>query len=207
MTDQLSEQSAGAANYRRGIVSAAKALWLGAMDYYQAFDALDTAIRQGIPRAWYEGAKICGIAPNELSPEERTAMQSALFNQTSYINGFLMFVEDNSKASGGKWSTVAARTNTWVNRYNDIVNQAKVSACADQKLEWVFNALGVTKNPCNTCQNKLNGKVKRASYWERVGVRPQNAPNPMLDCSGWNCLCDLVPTDKPLSRGPLPRLP
>ena len=111
-TDQLSEQSAGAANYRRGIVSAAKALWLGAMDYYQAFDALDTAIRQGIPRAWYEGAKICGIAPNELSPEERTAMQSALFNQTSYINGFLMFVEDNSKASGGKWSTVAARTNT-----------------------------------------------------------------------------------------------
>ena len=200
---QLAELSAGAANYRGGIRSAARGLWTGAMDYYQAFEAIDAAIRQGIPKAWYEGAKICGIDPNELSPEERMAMQTALFNELNYVNGFLMFIEDGSKANGGKWGAVAARAELWVNRYNSTVNQAKVMACADQKLQWI---LGPTKEHCGSCL-KLHGKVKRASYWDRVGVRPQNAPNDKLECGGWKCLCDLVLTDEPLSRGPLPKLP
>lgn len=185
MTDQLSEQSAGAANYRRGIRSAAYGLWLGVMDYDQFYDTMDSVIRRGIPQAYYEGAAICGIQPNELTPEERQAIKEATWRETTSINGFAVFIEQRTKAKEGKWGTIQARVNTWINRYNDVRNAAKVSACADQKLQFVFNALGVTKNPCNTCQNKLNGKVKRASYWKRVGVRPQNPPNPFLACGGW----------------------
>jgi len=208
MTDNpTANQSVGATNYRRGIRDAARGYWLSVFDRDQFFLAMDSVITWGIPKAWHEGAALCGIKPNELTPEERQAMQTTIFKEISFTDGFATFIEKNSKAEGGKWGTVAAKANTWVNRYNDARNEAKVSACADQKLQWVFNALGITKNPCNTCQFKLNGKVKRASYWKRVGVRPQNPPNGKILCSGWGCLCDLVPTDKPLSKGPLPSLP
>jgi len=198
MSDKLNvNQSVGATNYRRGIRDAARGYWLQVLDYDQFYSGMETAIRQGIPKAWYEGASLCGIKPNELTPEERQAMRSTIHRETTFIDGFATFIEKNSKAEGGKWAAVASKADVWVNRYNDARNAAKVSACADQKLEWVFNALGVTKNPCNTCQFKLNGKVKRASDWKRIGVRPQNPPNDKILCGGWGCLCDLVPTELP----------
>ena len=197
----------GASNYRSGIRAASRGLWVGALDYYDAYEAMSATIRMGIRTAWHEGAAKCGINPNELSPEEQNQLRRRTFDEMNRIDAFLVWIEGRTKALGGKLGPVHARAEVWVNRYNDVRNEAKVMACGDRKLKWVFNALGVTKNPCNTCQYKLNGKVKRASYWRDRDVRPQNPPNNKLDCEGWGCLCDLVPTDDPLSRGPLPNLP
>lgn len=210
---ELTEQSAGAAGYRREIRAGARGLWVGALDYYQAYDSLFTTISNRIPQAWHEGAKTCGILPSELSPIERQALQQAVTSEISHIDGLLTYIEEHSKAKGGKLGVVGGtsgimvRVEMWVNRYTDVVNHAKVMACADQKLKWVLHGAFVTKEPCNTCANKLNGKVKRASYWQRVGVRPQNPPNWALDCGGWGCGCAFLLTDEPLSRGPLPKLP
>ncbi len=200
----------GAINYRRGIRAAARGLWVGAMDYYQAYDSLLTAIEHRIPQAWYEGAAACGVSPSELSPEERQGIQVAKSNEISHIDALLIWVEQNSKAAGGKLGVVGgtggvmSRIDIWVNRYGDIVNRAKVMACGDRKLIW---RLGPTKVHCSTCRGKLKGKVKRASYWEKVGVYPSNPPNSNLECDGWNCLCFFELTDAPLSKGPLPSLP
>jgi len=185
MDELVVQQSRGAVNYREGITAAAKGYWSGVFDYDQFYENMDIVIRRGIPTAYYEGAQICGILPNELSPEERQEIKSVVHNETTFINDFAKYIEQNSRKAGGKWGTVASRVTVWVNRYNDARNAAKVSACADQKLKWAFNALGVTKNPCPTCQFKLNGKVKRASYWKRMGIRPQNSPNDKLECGGW----------------------
>ena len=199
--------TAGAANYRNGIRSAVRGLWLGAFDFYQFYDAMEVTVRNGLTVAWYEGSSECGILPADLSPTERAAIAQAIAGELGHIDGFATEIEAGSKANGGKVGPLLARAEMWILRYQDVVNQAKVMACADQKLEWVWQAFKATKEPCGTCRDKLNGKVKRASYWQQVGVRPQNPPNPYLECGGWECGCGLLVTDKPMSRGPLPKLP
>ena len=78
------------------IRSAVRALWLGAMDYDQFFDAMGAAIRQGIPVAWYEGARECGVLPSELMPDEKLALQSAMFDELNYVNDFASAIEAGS---------------------------------------------------------------------------------------------------------------
>jgi len=204
---ELSEQSARASQYASDIRGIARILWRGAIDDVQAYGLLRDTVRIGLTRAGHEGAAECGITPAELSLEEKAAINQAISSEHGFILGLIDAVIAGSKANGGKFSAFASRLAQWGTRYQDVANEIKVTACGDQKLEWVHNALGITKDPCDTCKNKLAGKVKRASYWRKMGVRPQNVPNPFLDCEGWGCLCDLVPTDKPLSRGPLPKLP
>lgn len=197
---ELQEQSRGAANYYNAIRSAVRGLWVGALDFDQFFQALESAIRLGVPQAWYEGAKECGITPAELTPEERLAMQAAIWDEYNYIGGFASAIEAGSKGNGGKLGPLMTRAKLWVNRYKDITNRAKTMACGDQKLVWV---LGKTEQHCSSCL-KLTDKVKRASQWERAGIRPQH---PDLECGGWRCDCSLEPTDAPMSMGPLPSIP
>jgi len=191
--------SAGSSNYRRGIRAATRGLWNAAFTYDQFYDAMMMVVRQGITAAWHEGAAECGIMPSELTPEEKTAMQQAMYSEYNHVNDFARTIEAGSKAHGGKMGTLMQRAELWINRYLDVTNRARVMACADQKLMWV---LGPTKDHCIDC-SRLNGKTKRASQWERAGIRPQS---PALACGGWRCLCSLVVTDEPLSKGPLPRL-
>ena len=202
----LIEQAGGASAYGLSIRAVVRALWGGLVDYYQAFDDFQVAVRLGLTRAWYEGAALCGIDPIDLSPAERQAITSVIFTEFNSIDGFLFAIEQGSKANGGKIAPLLSRADMWALRYPDVMARAQLMACSDQKLEWGINVVRNIKENCSSCL-KLNGKVKRASYWARVGVQPQNPPNDRLVCQGWNCGCGLLPTDAPLSRGPLPNLP
>lgn len=195
--------TAGASNYRNAIRAATRGLWVGALDYYQFWEAMEAAIHTGLTTASHEGAKECGILPADLSPSERAELVQTIASEYSHIDSFAMIIEESSKANGGKLGPLLAKAEAWILRYKDVVNHFKMLACGDQKLEWV---LGATKKHCSSCL-KLAGKVKRASQWERAGVRPQNPPNPMLECDGWACQCTLVVTDAPMSKGPFPKLP
>lgn len=191
------------ANYRGGIRSAVRALWLGLLDMDQFFDSMDTTIRNGIVAAWNEGAREVGVQPNELTPQERIAQQGMIISERSRIFEFGEFIEANSKANKGLLRTSFARAEAWILRAQDAKNRGVLSAKNDPKLKWIFDP---AKENCRTCA-ALNGKIKRQSFWQRVGVRPQNPPNPLIECEGWRCGCQLVPTDEPLSRGRLPGLP
>lgn len=155
-------------------------------------------IDHGFEQAWMEGESECGLLPDERSPQERAALVRAQNEQLPFIEGFADAVADGSRANGGLLNATDYRVDMWVNRYNEIVNQARVTACGDLKYEWV---LGPAEH-CPDCL-KLAGKVKRGSYWKEMGILPQSS---VLFCGGYNCKCKLVPTDKPLSRGPLPKL-
>ncbi len=197
---QLAETLAG---YRMNIRAAVRGLWTGHLDYDQFFQNMVLAVRRGFTQAWYEGAKEWGVKPNELRPDERLALEAAINQELLFIDGLGVFVESNSKRFGGKLGKSFARTKAWINRYNSIRNQAAVSAGGDRKMIWL---LGVTEVHCRSCL-KLHKKVKRASQWAQRNIQPQNAPNPLLECQGFLCDCDLVPTNEPMSRGPLPALP
>ena len=158
-----------------------------------------TTIRMGLTQAWHEGAAEVGIAPDELSPAETTALEQMIVGQLNYVDGFLSAILEGSRARGGKLGPQLARAKMWANRYEDARNRAKVMAGADQKFRW---DLDPAKMNCETCV-KLDKKVKRGSQWD-AHVRPQD---PRLACGGWACGCTLTPTTEPMSKGPLPRIP
>jgi len=190
------------AGYQLNLRAAVYGLWSGKLDFDQVFSQIYSAIDRGLTQGWYEGAKQCGISPAELSPEERVALSQAIAQEKDYVFPLLGDVEANSKANGGKRTTLYNRLDPWVNRYRDMVNRAKIMACKDKKLRW---DLGPTEH-CSTCA-KLASKVKRASYWQQRGIHPQQPPNMMLECGGWNCQCTLTPTNEPATPGPLPSVP
>lgn len=201
MKTELSEQSRGASNYRNAIRASVRGLWVGAMDYDQAYDSLWLAVEQGLTLAVHEGISECGIKPSEMSPQEKDMQREAIFNERSYIDGLLVDVENNSKERGGKLGSFNYRVALWISRYESIKTKAAAIACGDKKKMW---ALGPTKIHCPSCL-KLARKVKRYSYW-LAHVLPQNFPNDQLECKGAG-QCTLEDTEEPLSKGPLPKLP
>jgi hypothetical protein len=189
--------------YRARLRSAAYGFWRGAGDYDWFFYQMIIVTEMGLTRAWNEGAEECGITPEEMTFKEKMILSGLIHEEQSHIGGFASFIEQNSKAMGGKRGTIYNRVELWVNRYNAVKNKAKATTCADKKLRWTLNVLRISKEHCESCL-KLAGKVKRASQWAASGWEPQGR---MLACGGWRCACALVPTDEPMSKGPLPRLP
>jgi len=200
---ELAEQSGRATSYGRDIRGIIRALWNGSIDENDAFRLMYDTVRIGLTRAFHEGAAECDILPVELSGEEKMTLSMAISNEQGRILGLLDEVMAGSKENGGPWASFASRADMWVLRYKDLQNKAKLMTCKDKKLKWI---LGRTEKHCRSCL-KLTDKVKRASYWEERRIRPQNPPNSLLECGGWKCDCSLVPTDAPMSKGPLPRLP
>lgn len=189
--------------YRRNLRSPIRGLWSGVIDSNQFFDSMEAVIRRGLTEAWESAAKECGIGPNELTTDELNELTGAIFSELSHITGLASAISQNDKASGGNLEPFLKRAELWINRYEDIQSRARVLACGDKKLEWI---LGATEESCTTCP-RLDGQVRRASFWLDTGIVPRNPPNPDLECGGWNCQCTQEPTGKPVSRGRLPRTP
>lgn len=193
----LAEDAAN--DYRLGIRAAARGLWSGVLDLSDFLNAMQSNIRRGLARAWAEGMKDCGIQPDEMTPEERVALEQAIQSEFRHIFGFGEAIEAMSRANGGLLGVQMQRAEMWIARYRAVVVKANAMACRDRKKEW---ALGPTEH-CDSCL-KLAGKVKRASFWATAGILPRQAGAVYLKCRGYKCQCDLVDTDKPVSRGPLP---
>ena len=199
---RTSPGSRGTSEYRSGLRAAIRGFWSGVLDRNQFWDAMSRTIRIGLKRAWHSGAADCGIAPDELTPAEVLALQDAIDYEHLWIGGLANTIEANSKAKGGKLTPLFTRIEIWIGRWEGVASQARVMACTDQKLIWT---LGPTEN-CKSCK-KLAGKVKRNSWWQDNGILPRVHDAWYLDCKGFRCECQILPTDKPLSRGRMPNLP
>jgi len=187
--DILAEQSRAASNYHYSIRTAVRGLWTGALLYMQFIDSMMSTTRAGLTWAYAEGAAACGITPAEYTFEEKIALEQAIVREQNYIGQFADAIEKGSKANGGKLEPFMTRAKMWMNRYNDLVNRAKVTACANRKLLW---RLGATEEHCRDCA-RYDGRIHRGSTWARYEIRPQS---PKLACHGFNCLCTLEPTDE-----------
>ncbi|MHA1942365.1 MAG: hypothetical protein ACW97P_11700, partial [Candidatus Hodarchaeales archaeon] len=128
------------------------------------------------------------------------ARDEFIFEQNELAPDFLRVVNEQSKKNGGKLQPLLQRLEMWINQYSSAKQQSEAMACADEKRVW---RIGRTEH-CRTCL-ALNGQVRRMSFWLN-NVLPRNAPNEKLICKGFNCQCELLKTNKPLSRGRLPGL-
>jgi hypothetical protein len=193
--------------YLKTVTYYLQALQRAIRDLYNSGDVgkyIDTharLIREQFTRAWNEGIRAVDMDPEDMTDEEKQALADEIDHEDDFVLDFadeIITARENDTGA----QPYLSRAQTWANRYNDIVNKAKLMADKDQKLEWV---LGDAEH-CKSCI-KLNGIVKRASQWQKAGVQPQNAPNEKLECKGYNCKCTLQPTNKPVRRGKLPNLP
>ena len=173
--------SSGAVIYGRSLRANFRALWTGSIDYSQFFDAMASTIQRRLTQAGYEGAGEAGILPAELSPGEKLAIQNTIVVEMSYVDKLGTAIEAGSKKRGGKLGSHLSRVPMWVNRYEELRMRIRTMAAADMKVMWV---LGPTEKHCRTCP-RLNGKVKRNSYWLRTGILPRVAGAPYLECAGF----------------------
>jgi len=181
------------ADYARSVRQIAFRLWGGEISIDQATSLMFDTIRLGMHEAWARGAKECGVVPAEYSAEEMSELAWMIASQQTAVMGFLFFVEQNSKRSGGKWGPIQARADVWGNRYTEAGNKARLMACGNVKMMWMRNVLRVVKQSCIDCL-KMDGRIYRASTWSRYGVRPQS---PSLACGGWRCACAFRAVDTP----------
>lgn len=189
--------------YASAIRGPVRTLWNGVISYEQFWESMLDIIRLGLTDAWHEGLKTCDLFPEDQTADERLDLELRIVKENNHIGGFATFIEDNSRANGGLLRDVFSRAEMWINRYKDVVNQAKITACKDKKLKWTWNP---RKEHCSTC-GRLHKRVYRASVWEKNGVQPQNPPNSKLECEGWRCGCELDPTTDRITPGPFPSLP
>lgn len=173
-------------------------------------DGMFRAIRVGITAAWEEGALKAGIQPDELSPGEQRAMQNEINGQLQHVLRLMsdiLVLRERIALKTRDYDSVKARlldrATLWANRYYEVVAKATALVGKDQKLRWTIDPF---KKNCSSCL-KLNGKVKRASWWVANGILPRVAGAPYLMCRGFLCGCSLEPTDEPMTRGRMPSLP
>jgi hypothetical protein len=190
----------GIVTFRRNVRASVRGLWTGALTKRQALSTFRAAIERAIERAWLEGAQECGIQEDELTVEELTTRDEFIFTQNDLVTGFIDAIVAQSKANGGQITPLLQRAEMWINQYSSAKQQSEALACANEKREW---RIGRTEH-CRTCL-ALNGQVRRLSFWQN-NVLPRSAPNDKLICRGFNCQCELRKTDRPVSRGRLPRL-
>lgn len=190
---------AGIDEYRSGLRSAVRGFWNGALTASQFESEVRSAINRRLTQAFEEGAKECGLAPDEFTETEFLAMGRGIQEELSYLDGFTEAIEEQSKANGGLLEPLLSRVELWTNRYRDFQNRAKTMACSDKKLVW---QIGPTESHCRDCSG-YNGRVYRGSVWEKNGIRPQS---PGLACKGIRCKCQLIPTDARLTSGKPPRM-
>ena len=120
-----------------------------------------------------------------------SAYQVAVVEQQDFVQSFYRDIVD---ARVDQTGALTDRAGLWANRWQEAYNDAVrlIGVNTGGKLVW---KLGATEQHCATCA-QLDGIVAYASEWEDDGVKPQNAPNGMLECGGWRCDCSLEPTDR-----------
>lgn len=168
-------------------------MWNGSYDYYRFIDEMSLAIERGFTQAWYEGARAYGIEPSELTDVEHDRLMQEVNNEIGYVYNYGQDIMNNLRAFGGKLSPLLDRSDLWVSGYERIRILGSSYAAQDQKQEWVY---GDTVH-CRSCL-KYNGRVYRASVWLKHNIQPKMYE---LECKGYHCECNLIPTNKPANKG------
>lgn len=189
------------ADWNSAVQDAAYAYWETYYDDVTFYDEMEKACDM-LETAWMEGAAFCGLVEDELSDEDVIRRYEDIYPIRAHVAGLEFYIWQRQKPTGHPWSEIEARLQLWYARWGAVVEMGKAYACSDQKMEWM---LGQSEH-CESCL-KLSGKVKRMSYWEKMGILPRVPGATYLKCRGWNCQCSLVITTAKATPGRLPSLP
>ena len=173
-------------------------LYNGDMSESEFVDDLADLVEKQFIRAWNEGARDVGVSPEQMTDVDLQERDDLILEQYNYIENYAAEIAQASR-DGTSVAQYQARADMWANRYNEARDSARIyfSRGTGQLFEWV---LGPTNEHCRHC-GTLAGIVARADEWDASGYRPQSED---LECRGFNCLCELQPSDKPRTEGGIP---
>lgn len=184
----------GFAEYARRIRGLIYGLWSGQLDEAGFAESMDILVDTGLSRAWRDGMREVGLSWDEMTIEEQTALSEIITEQVSHITGLAEYVGRKNKESGYLLRETDYRAELWANAYQKAYNKALQMAQNDPKTVW---RIGEVEKHCQDCL-KYDGKVKRSSYWKKIGAVPQSQN---LECKGYNCDCRFEVSSEPLSKG------
>ena len=150
-------------------------------------------ITQAFEQAWIDDGNPLPITGS------MAAKASELVTKYKSFDFIYQYYKDivDSRVDGTPIAPLLERAKMWAARYNEAYNEAKAMIALEMggKLKWVYG----DADHCETCEN-LNGIVAYAKVWSDLDVHPQGAPNNHLQCGGWRCQCQLIPTNERQSR-------
>lgn len=185
--------------YRAAIRSAIRGYWSGKISQNQFLNAMVSTINRGLTQAWAAGAKECGVALQDLTIEERTALAQFINDQLSFVQKLALDIAKGSKDEKGKLGDIIYRADLWANKWEVAKANAHAMACKDQPQEFL---MGATERHCKTCRG-LHQRVYRNSVWVANNAVPPR--NPRFQCGAVShCSCGLYPTTKPITKGKFP---
>lgn len=174
----------------------------GSTDDGQFLDSMIGAIDGQFNRAWNEGMRDNGLDPaKDKTDAHRERIAELVNNEQNFITNLADLINQQRGKDGGL-QVVYNRVDTWASNYNGVRQIAKTET-KRQNLVW---RLGPTEEHCPSC-SKLNGKVYPAAEWAKRGIYPRVNGADYLECHGFHCLCELEPTDEPVTDAPFPDLP
>ena len=155
-------------------------------------DAMANLISGQLTQAFQQAFEDEGYTDFVLPDYLSSALEGMILSQYDFVDQFYRDIVD-ARIDGTSVSPLLARAKLWANQWQAAYNEAirLMTLEGGGNLMWVYGEA----EHCETC-NSLNGIVASAKEWDELGVQPQNPPNNMISCGGWNCQCSLTPTDK-----------
>jgi hypothetical protein len=169
----------------------------------QFIDTMANLISGQFTQAYQQAFEDEGFTDFNMPDYLNQSLEEAILRQYDYVDQYYRDVID-ARVDQTPIDPLIARAALWAQRYTESYNEAVrlISVNNGGKLMWVE---GDTMQKCSTCL-ALDGIIAFASEWDTLGVKPQHAPNSKLECDGWKCECQLVPTDKRRSPGAYVRI-
>ena len=182
---------------RRTLWRAVRELHAGEIDEFEMIDIMTSVITEQYNRAWREGARSVNVDPRDFEQEDFDEIERLIDAEFEFIPDFVQDIVD-ARDDQKPVDPFRTRVSMWANRYNQIVDAARIWFGNREKLEWIY---GDTDH-CRNCL-ALNGIVAWAWEWEESGVAPQSSE---LECGGYHCQCRLVPTTRRRTGNALERI-
>ena len=187
--------------YKDGIYAAAQGYWKEGLRG-NFVSRMNMTIKFGLQSAFEQGADDVGVSPDEFEQADKDLIASIIDEEKSHVADLLTFLDGLANDRNAKLSDADYRLNMWANRFQDVLSQARVNFGGKQRMEW---KLGEAEKHCHTGDNdkpgigcaNLSGIVLFAAEWDKLGIKPQSR---QTNCQGYNCTCEIVPTDRRRTR-------
>ena len=159
----------------------------------QFIDVMANLISGQLTQAYQQAYTDDGFTDFEMPDYLNKSLEALILKQYDYVDQYYRDIVD-AMVDQTPIEPLIARAALWAQRWTEGYNEAVrlITVNGGGNLVWI---LGATEAHCPECSG-LNGIVARATEWQMLNVKPQNAPNEKISCGGWLCDCSLTPTDK-----------
>ena len=181
-----------ASGYRSELESAVEQVYRGRSTAVALVDKMGSLIAEYAERMFREGFEDGGADVEEMTAEERTALDAWRNTQLDHTRGFAEAVEAAQDVPARE--AIARRVDMWIGSLRGLGELARGYALKNRTGVW---KLGPTKEHCSTC-SRLNGGRHRVSWYIQRNYIPRQHGSETLECKGFLCACGVydVKTDE-----------